>query len=661
MICINTIFTIGITQIERTPKLKKKFFRTHNIRVIKKLRNFKILQRLIISFIVICLVPLMVAGLYSYSQSSSEIRSKLGAYSEEIVSQVQKNLSSRFFKIRNDSIDITLNTEVQEFMKIYDTSFPSVRTRKQNDIMQIFTNKFSFSADVDDILLISPSGNINYTYSNQGKKLYLTETCINNLIRKLEKESSCWYVLTADSCYRKSDTYGIDDEVGKYSLMESNETSVLFCIPIKTFLGEKIGYLVVNTKQNLINNIFKDTTVGTNAEISMVDEKRMVVSTNHETIPIAEIYPDRKLCRNLETNLYSNSENGTFDLNTGFFKSDMVVYSKLEGVNDWYVLCRIPSDYLNNESMNIGFSILVMMAVSLLVALIFSFEISSSIMVPLKRMIKVIDVVKNGNLEVKIHDDGADELAIVANSFDSMTDEVNNLIQTIKENEKKKGQLEFESLQSQINPHFISNTLNSVAWLAQIQKADNIVTIVNSLTYLLNESMHRGDGMIQIAEEISYIEKYLTIQQYRFVSEISFECQIPEKIQKCMIPKFTIEPLVENSIVHGLSPDKNGIHIVIKANEIDGDIEISVIDDGVGFQNATVKRPLNESVLGKENSNRQKRFHGIGLKNVDDRLKLYYGPQYGISVFSIPENFSILSILIPYRPYSDGEDTKSRG
>lgn len=212
----------------------------------------------------------------------------------------------------------------------------------------------------------------------------------------------------------------------------------------------------------------------------------------------------------------------------------MVVYSKLEGVNDWYVLCRIPSDYLNNESMNIGFSILVMMAVSLLVALIFSFEISSSIMVPLKRMIKVIDVVKNGNLEVKIHDDGADELAIVANSFDSMTDEVNNLIQTIKENEKKKGQLEFESLQSQINPHFISNTLNSVAWLAQIQKADNIVTIVNSLTYLLNESMHRGDGMIQIAEEISYIEKYLTIQQYRFVSEISFECQIPEKIQKCI-------------------------------------------------------------------------------------------------------------------------------
>lgn len=629
--------------------MKKKAEGYFDKKVIQRLRRFHIPQRLMIFFVVLCFVPVITFGLYFYSESSDELRSKLGSYSMEIVSQVQKNVSNRLRKVRNDSIDITLNEEVQEFMKSYDTSFPSERTRRQTGLMHLLMNKFSFSTDIEDVLFISETGNINYTYSNQKNKLYLNESCIGSLMDKTSHTIACWYVLTKDGCYRKSETYN-KNEIGKLSTMEDHETSILFCSRIKTSMGEKRGYLVVNVKQNLVNEIFRGTNIGTDTRIFMLDDRQMVVSTNSESMEAARIYPDTGLRRNLSLSLREKPEQGMFDVRDGFGR-DLVVYSRLQDI-DWYILCRISGSYLNNESLNIGFSFLLMAALSLLVALTFSFGISASILNPLKKMIGVINLVKGGDLQAKINDTGRDELAIVANSFDEMTGEVGNLICRIKEAENKKRELEFESLQAQIHPHFISNTLNSVAWLARMQKADNIVMLVNSLTYLLNQSMRKGSETVKIRDELDYIKKYITIQSYRFVAAIRLEVQIPEEIMEKSIPKFTVEPLVENSVVHGLAPDSKEINIVVKAVEADGDIRISVIDDGVGM---TADAPGRSA--GGEDSQKGSRFHGIGLKNVDSRLKLYYGEKYGVSVFSIPDSFSIVSVLIP----GDPENRPGRG
>ena len=623
--------------------MKKKAEGYFNRKIIQKLRKFNLLQRLMIFFVVLCFFPVIAFGLYFYSESSDELRAKLGGYSMEIVSQVQKNVSNRLRKVRNDSIDITLNEEVQEFMRVYSTSFPSERARRQTGLMHLLMNKFSFSTDIDDVLFISEEGNINYTYSNQKNKLYLNESCIRVLMDKTSDAIACWHVLTKNDCYRKSETYD-KNEIGKLSTMEDHETSILFCSRIRTSVGEKRGYLAVNVKQDLVNELFRGTNIGTDTRLFMLDDKQMVVSTNYESLDAARIYPDADLRRSLSLSLREEPEQGVFDVRNGYGR-DLAVYSRLQDI-DWYILCRISGSYLNNESLNIGFSLLLMTALSLLVALAFAFGISASILNPLRKMIKVIHMVKGGNLQAKIGDTGRDELAIVANSFDEMTGEVGNLIARIREAENKKRELEFDALQAQIHPHFISNTLNSVAWLARMQKADNIVMLVNSLTYLLNRAMHKGSEMVKIRDEIDYIEKYITIQSYRFVAQIHLEIQIPEEMMEKSIPKFTIEPLVENSVVHGLAPDSKEINIAVKAVETDGDIQISVIDDGVGMTAGAAGC----CSAGEDASQKGKRFHGIGLKNVDSRLKLYYGEKYGVSVFSIPNDFSIVSILIPGDP-----------
>ncbi|MCL6615909.1 MAG: histidine kinase [Anoxybacillus ayderensis] len=223
----------------------------------------------------------------------------------------------------------------------------------------------------------------------------------------------------------------------------------------------------------------------------------------------------------------------------------------------------------------------------------------------------------------------------------AMIDELKQHIEHVKTKEKQKAMAEFRALQAQINPHFIANTLSNVAWLAKMQRAENIETVVTSLIQLLNASMGRGNDIITIREEIQNIKSYISIQEFKFFKKIEVYFDLDSDIMDCKILRFILQPIVENSIIHGLGP-KQGQGIISIKGYIDGDhLSINITDTGIGMEDWEFEKLLGGDVESKD------RFNSLGLRNVNERIKLSYGDEYGLTVKSQKDMFTSVEIKLP--------------
>jgi two-component system sensor histidine kinase YesM len=217
--------------------------------------------------------------------------------------------------------------------------------------------------------------------------------------------------------------------------------------------------------------------------------------------------------------------------------------------------------------------------------------------------------------------------------------------QRIKD-ERQKKDYEYKMLQSQINPHFLYNTLNSIKWMATIQNAPGIAEMTTALSRLLKNISKGTTSLVSLKQELSLLNDYFTIQQYRYGGTIKLHYNIEdESLTSCQILNFTLQPLVENAIFHGIEPKGNAgnieIHIYQDQNT---DIHIDVTDDGVGMDPDVAAR-----LLDSEAPTESSFFKEIGIRNVHKRLQYEFGSNYGLSVTSLPDQFTTISILLPYR------------
>lgn len=241
------------------------------------------------------------------------------------------------------------------------------------------------------------------------------------------------------------------------------------------------------------------------------------------------------------------------------------------------------------------------------------------------------------------------ELGDIGRGINDLSENVSILMNKRLEDEKQKRDLEYKMLQSQINPHFIYNTLNSIKWMATIQGADGISEMTTALAKLL-KSISKGTSLlVSVREELSLLQDYFTIQSYRYGGTITMEIQVEdESIYDCRIIKFTLQPLVENAIFHGIEPKGTG-HIIIRAayetsESASCDIRIDVRDNGIGMSPEKAKQILNTN-----NDSSTDFFREIGVSNVHKRLQYEFGPRYGITIDSVEGEYTVMSIHIPQR------------
>ena len=271
-----------------------------------------------------------------------------------------------------------------------------------------------------------------------------------------------------------------------------------------------------------------------------------------------------------------------------------------------------------------GTVVLALSLLSLALSLVISEALARHITRPVSRLDKAIAKVKDGDLSIQVKVKTNDELGRLTESFNQMVKDLKRYLEDRVQRQKDLNETTLRLYQTQLNPHFLYNTLDTIKWSAKIHQIPEIAVLAENLAVILRKSIS-SKPFIQLREELDTIESYIKIQKIRFAGRFLYETEVPDMLEDCVIPKMILQPLVENAIIHGLDGCANG-YICIYAAQKDGILQISVTDDGCG---------MGQEMLDWMNSpNPAKRDGHLGLYNVIQILKLYYGEEYGIQAES---------------------------
>ncbi|NOU96914.1 HAMP domain-containing protein [Paenibacillus sp. LMG 31456] len=286
-----------------------------------------------------------------------------------------------------------------------------------------------------------------------------------------------------------------------------------------------------------------------------------------------------------------------------------------------------------------GFISWLLLIVLLFVLLISAF-MSAKISLPIKRLEKSMRKVEQGEFDIHITVRGDDEVGRLSRRFNFMVVRIRQLMEQSVHEQEAKRKSELEVLQSQINPHFLYNTLNSVVRMAGSGKSEDVITMITSLSKFFRISLSRGKHIITVQEELEHIRNYLIIQKIRYKNKFEYEITADEESLPCYTLKLMLQPLVENAIYHGIEMMADPGHIHISARIVHDKLLFEVRDDGLGIPEGKLKQLLTGSVRSEEGS-------GVGVKNVHERIQLAYGNSYGLEVESELEEGTTVRLWIP--------------
>lgn len=287
--------------------------------------------------------------------------------------------------------------------------------------------------------------------------------------------------------------------------------------------------------------------------------------------------------------------------------------------------------------------------ISFMFCIILSIVITKSISQPIHSIVKAMQEVEKGKFDIRVDVDSKDEIGFMAGRFNDMIENIDELFRTNLEKQDRLRLAEIQALQSQINPHFLYNTLDSIKWLAKLNGIKEIEVIVIQLGKLLKNSINNQNEMTTVRESFEIIDSYLTIQKIRYSGRFEVTMDIDPILLDCYIPRLIIQPIVENAIVHGIVKKVKPGKLEIKVNQVGTDIVVEVTDDGVGIDDARLRQI--EAELGND----KRKVQNIGIHNVNRRIKLCYGEKYGVSITSEVTKGTKVVLVMPIR----GQQEKS--
>jgi two-component system sensor histidine kinase YesM len=276
-----------------------------------------------------------------------------------------------------------------------------------------------------------------------------------------------------------------------------------------------------------------------------------------------------------------------------------------------------------------------------------SFIISARISQPIKKLERLMKKVENGELDIYAEVQGEDEVKHLSRTFNVMIERIRQLMDQIIKEQEDKRKSELKALQAQINPHFLYNTLDSIVWMAENEENKGVITMVTALANLFRISISRGDELIFIKDEIEHARSYLIIQQIRYMDRFDFVIDVKPEVLSYKSLKILLQPIIENAIYHGIKPMVDKGEIRVTAEIIDDRICFKVMDNGAGMTPEKL-----EKILKKEPSSRS--GSGIGIKNVHERIQLYFGMEYGLEIESELEEGTCVKLWLPKTGVKEG-------
>ena len=316
---------------------------------------------------------------------------------------------------------------------------------------------------------------------------------------------------------------------------------------------------------------------------------------------------------------------------------------KSVGYTGWKLIGVSPERGIALNNLKTKLFIVFIVAFVLYILALINSYISTRITVPIQKLEKSVNALEAGDLNAEIHIGGSYEIQHLGRSIRDMAERIQTLMKDIVAEHESKRKSEFDTLQSQINPHFLYNTLDIIVWMIENEQKDEAVKVVTALARFFRISLSKGKSIIPVRDELEHVRNYLMIQQKRFKNKFTYEIDAePETLELCSL-KLMLQPLVENSIYHGMEFKMDGDgEILIQVRRREDGLWFTVGDNGLGMTEEQV-----ESLLTGEAAVHSSRGSGIGVKNVNERIRLYFGEDYGLSIDSEPDEGTTVTIHLP--------------
>lgn len=398
------------------------------------------------------------------------------------------------------------------------------------------------------------------------------------------------------------------------------------------------GVLLVDMSFSGIEQALKNVRPSENGYVYLVDREGEIIYHPRQQLIYSGLYGEN----NYATARY---EDGTHM--EDFRGAKRIITVKTVGYTGWKIVGVSPM-----SDMTSGYAHISLFALFILLFLIFlmvyaNLYVSSRIADPIKSLENSVKELEGGNWAAPIYIGGSYEIRHLGSAIQAMVGQMRRLMEDIVQEQESKRRSELDALQSQINPHFLYNTLDSIVWMVENERYPEAISMVTALARLFRISLSKGKNIISVADELAHARNYMTIQKMRYKNkfEVSFDAE-PDTLNLATI-KLIVQPLLENAIYHGMEFMDGDGEIRVAAYLDGDDLIIDVTDNGIGIPADVCAALLTDT------SRRRSKGSGIGLRNVHERIRLYFGQPYGLVILSEPDEGTTVRIRLPRNPYGE--------
>jgi len=583
-----------------------------------------IMYKWLLLLIAITLIPLFILGMVSYSITKEAIDKKVADSSKQLIRQTVYNADTRLSGYQDMVMQMISSPEIMSLLH---------KIQKRNESA---AENLSLTTKLAYYMAVSPDFK---------SVSFLTESMYIKGIFRWDDQAehkSDFYNRTMSA---GNDFVWFPTRLGLYSDTADSHQEMVFSVSKQVFNihdGRQLGMAVVlDIREEILSDILKRNAESElRTESFMIDRNGTIISHADKSMLLTSA---RQWFDGDESSFLQHSETENSFVAHYKGKEVMVNYLQLQS-NDWRVVHVIERSSMYKDSDRVIQVIAIIIMAGVLFSVIAAYAMASSVSSPLKMMVKAMKQIHMGNLSTRIkRDDRIDEIGSLQYHFNDMVGRIEELVQAVYQEQNNKRVAEVKALEAQINPHFLYNTLDAIKWTALFQKANNAAEMARLLSRLLHISIGKGSDTVLVQEEIEHVECYMGIQNLRAAGRIDVRYDIAEEVKLYRTPKVILQPIVENAVLHGFADQAEGGVITIRCRQEGNCLLFEIADNGQGFEQAaygSADPALGELPKGAS-------FLGVGLSNVEERIKLICGEDYGLRITSRPGEGTAVVITLP--------------
>lgn len=563
--------------------------------------------------------PFTIAGLCVILVMAFALYLRFGNTAEEMVEE--KNI--QILEQTNQS----LNNYLKQMMKVSDTVYYEILKQKDTEDASIYSDLgLLYNANQDKVVSIAL-----FDWDGQVVEAFPVSTVKKNV--RPHKED--WYLNAADKI---EELHFSTAHV--QNIFDASDVSYRWVVTLSRYVefmrNGKVeeGVLLVDMNFSGIEQVLKSVDIGKSSYLYLMDQYGEIIYHPKQQLLYTGIETE-------DNRRLKDYEDGTYK--TTFEKERRMTTVKTVGYTGWKLISVVPMEEVNAQYRGLRTYILIIAICLAFIFIELSSLITKKITDPIYRLEKAVGKLEAGEWNTEIKVSGSEEIRHLAHAVESMVNQLKQLMDDVVTEQELKRKSELDALQTQINPHFLYNTLDSVVWMIENEKYEGAVTMVTSLARLFRISISKGKSIISVREELAHAEYYMAIQNIRYKNKFSYSIEADESIKEYATVKLILQPMIENAINHGMAymDEEDGGHIVVRAYEKENQLWMEVEDNGCGI----TKERMEDIKNGRNHE--KSPGSGIGMRNVHERIQIYFGNTYGVHMYSEPDEGTLVRMNMP--------------